>query len=319
MANNVDELIKYKELLDEGLISQEQFDAKKAEVMSGKFDVVPAEPELTPEELEERKKQRAEAKKKKKKIALIVVVSVVAVLILAIVLSAVIPKVKQKNYIKGRVAAQTEMLKADLKVGDEVKFGFAAKGVYPGGTGMDDIWWDVIDVKDGKALLWSKYVLTTAKFNDTSENPSWETSSLRKLMNEQMFPSMFYYGDEASRIVKTKNPADPEVEGAKETEDFMFLLNPNDKELVDAIIKSGVNTRGYKITSYDIDPDLCGTKGCDTWSMATTTTISFNFDAEKGVKKGVICDVDLEENTFYGLSADNEFGVRPLIWVTLDK
>lgn len=85
---------------------------------------------------------------------------------------------------------------ATLKAGDSY---FIGKYEQDGdtGNGPEDIEWIVLDVKDGRALLISKYGLDAKAFQDqedTLNRPkgvTWENCSLRKWMNNDFFNSAF--------------------------------------------------------------------------------------------------------------------------------
>ena len=111
------------------------------------------------------------------------------------------------------------------KVVDHVYF-----GSYPqteDGT-VQPIEWRVLDVKDGRALMISEYLLDCKKYNDADEGVNWESCALRNWLNDDFYNTAFSE-DEKKRIVKAENdnPDNPQygIEGGSPTEDYVFCLS----------------------------------------------------------------------------------------------
>lgn len=109
--------------------------------------------------------------------------------------------------------------KISVKVGDIVKLGEWHNA---------PIEWQVLDVKEGKALLLSKYALACRKYHDTIANITWENCDLRKWLNGEFFKKAFK-GDEAKCVVESHveahdNP-DYKINPGNDTEDKIFLLS----------------------------------------------------------------------------------------------
>lgn len=58
-------------------------------------------------------------------------------------------------------------------------------------NGKEKIEWLVLEVKDGKALVISKYALDCKPYNTSSTNVTWETCSLRNWLNNDFINSAF--------------------------------------------------------------------------------------------------------------------------------
>jgi len=115
----------------------------------------------------------------------------------------------------------------DIKLGDFVTFG-AYEQDNDLDNGPEPIEWEVLDVQDGKALLFSRYALDCQPYNVEFQETTWETCTLRTWLNEDFFGSAF--DDlESELVVETVivNDDHPyyETEGGNNTNDRVFLLS----------------------------------------------------------------------------------------------
>ena len=106
-----------------------------------------------------------------------------------------------------------------FKVGDILRF-----GTYEDET----IEWLVLDKKENKALMISKYVLFQKKYNDEDSSVTWENCTLRSYLNDDFYNTAF--SEEEKRLItnsKIENPDNPDygTEGGNDTEDYIFLLS----------------------------------------------------------------------------------------------
>ncbi|MBR3032219.1 MAG: SHOCT domain-containing protein [Clostridiales bacterium] len=86
--NNVEELKKYKELLDSGVINQEEFESKKSELLTGSLNY---------DDRSEENENSSVVKPKNKKVPLIVGIAV-GVIAIAVVLTLVFARSKKKDF-----------------------------------------------------------------------------------------------------------------------------------------------------------------------------------------------------------------------------
>ncbi len=105
--------------------------------------------------------------------------------------------------IRGQYIA--EKLKI-AKVGDYVAFG-AYEQDNNTSNGKEDIEWLVLEVKDGKALVISKYALDRKPYNASYTDVTWETCTLRKWLNKEFINAAFS-ADEKAMIPTVTVPAD---------------------------------------------------------------------------------------------------------------
>ena len=112
-----------------------------------------------------------------------------------------------------------EKPKFTAKVGDIIKLGE---------WHSDPIEWQVLEVKDGKALLLSKYALACRKYHNTYDSITWENCDLRKWLNGEFFQKAFK-GDAAKCVVESDVPAhynpNYSTDPGNDTKDKVFLLS----------------------------------------------------------------------------------------------
>ena len=92
--------------------------------------------------------------------------------------------------------------------------------------------WLVLDVKDGKALLLSKYALDCQKFNEIYDDKiTWETSTLRIWLNEDFYDNAFSIQEKLliadSELVNNNNPKYG-TNGGNDTVDKVFVFSEDE-------------------------------------------------------------------------------------------
>lgn len=115
----------------------------------------------------------------------------------------------------------------DLAVGGTYVFG-AYEQDNQSFTGKEDIEWIVLDVKDGSALLISKYALDCRAYHSFHAGPAWEDCELRSWLNNE-FVNDAFTREQQMRILTTTVTADKnpsyETDPGNDTEDKVFLLS----------------------------------------------------------------------------------------------
>lgn len=95
-------------------------------------------------------------------------------------------------------------------------------------NGKEDIEWLVLEVKDGKALVISKYALDCKQYNTSNMDVTWETCTLRRWLNNDFINASFSAEEKA--IIPTvtvsadKNP-EYRTNPGNATQDQVFLLS----------------------------------------------------------------------------------------------
>lgn len=132
----------------------------------------------------------------------------------------------------------------DKKVGHYVSFGKYEQDNNTS-NGKEKIEWLVLEVKDGKALVISKYALDCKPYNTSSTNVTWETCSLRNWLNNDFINSAFSATEKTMipsvKVSADKNP-DYSTSSGKATQDRLFLLSVKEmNKYLSSNRKSGAN------------------------------------------------------------------------------
>ena len=119
--------------------------------------------------------------------------------------------------------------KPSLAVGNTVRLGHYPQTA-PGGDSTP-IEWTVLDVRDGAALVISRYGLDAQPYHARHESVSWAGCSLRRWLNTDFASSAFTAG-ELARIVPTVTIPDtgPRRKSSAPAPDTLFLLNAEEAE-----------------------------------------------------------------------------------------
>ncbi|MBR5281116.1 MAG: hypothetical protein IKU26_09155, partial [Clostridia bacterium] len=184
-----------------------------------------------------------------------------------------------------------------VKIGDTVALGSYEQDNNTA-NGKESIEWIVIDQKDGKSLLLSKYALDAQKFEngkyDQHDHIPWSSSSIRQWLNGTFYDSAFSK-EEKSNVVLT------EIETMlgrehEYTKDYVFLL--------DSGYSCPYDLRKATATVYaqNQNPDATSVS----WWLRT-----------RGDSWGTEQYVSSSGETCVGADADTLLFVRPAIWVTI--
>ena len=171
--------------------------------------------------------------------------------------------------------------------------------VIMGRFGDEDIEWMVLDVKDGKALLLSKYAIDARAYNTTNRKITWKLCSMRTWLNSDFYKNAFTSG-EKQIILKTELPDE-------KVTDRIFLLSEDE---VHKYLRSPREIRVAYPTRYAMD------RGIEIWIDGTSQCwlrTKGYWDNEAKVAT---------ENDFMTSDekvSENYHGVRPAMWVSIDN
>ena len=197
--------------LDEMYACQKRFEEIKAKQEAERLEKE-RKAEIARKEAEKRAKRN-------KKIAIITTPIVCVVIAYIIVLNAVI--IPNSKVIKIK-----EKLK-NANVGSYVTFG-AYEQDNNNSNGKEDMEWLVLEVKDGKALVVSKYALDCKQYNTSNTDVTWETCTLRKWLNNDFINAAFFSYEKAMiptvTVSADKNP-NYNTNPGNATQDQVFLLS----------------------------------------------------------------------------------------------
>jgi len=255
LISNYEAAIKFFELIPGWKDADEKRCAcqKKIEEIKAKAEAYRLERER---QAEIARKEAARIAKRNKKLAIIAAAVVCAIIAFVILLNTVIiPNNKYNEAIAlmdaGNVVEAYETLVAldgykdsadkansiydqykveKLKVskaGDYVFFGEYEQDNNTA-NGKEDIEWLVLEVKDGKALVISKYALDCKQYNTSYTDVTWETCTLRRWLNNDFINAAFS-ADEKAMIPTVMVSADKNPEYSTNpgnaTQDQVFLLS----------------------------------------------------------------------------------------------
>ncbi len=208
-----------------------------------------------------------------------------------------------------------EKLKA-ATIGDEVYLGTYEQDKKTS-NGNEKIKWIVLDIKDGKALVISKYVLDAKPFDEDTDTNSyekvtWSDCSLRVWLNEDFYNTAFSAEEQAlistEKVLPDSNPEYPgyDTSGGKATEDKLFVLSVTEAETYFA----SDNARKCKATKFADSNGAHNTaseKGCYWWLRTP------------GHYVGELVEVFPSGSLdYYGANAGFSLvGVRPAMWIDL--
>lgn len=287
----------------------------------------------------EEQRQNDLTKKRNNKRLLIITASVVAVIIFVTLLTTVIiPDIKYNNaidllnsgkldqaydifYDLGNYKDSSEKLisirliktKQQLRhvcVGDYIKFG-AYEQDNNTTNGNEDIEWLVLEIKDGKALVISKYALMYKPYDVNAYDQTWASCYLREWLNNDFLNEAFSK-DEISMIRTEMVSADKNPEYSTSpgdaTQDKVFLLSVTD---ADKYFKSD-NERQCYPTDYAVEKGAWATSSqnrCCWWLRSP------------GFYQNYAVTVGHDGNIIeYGSKViDLSTAVRPALWIDISE
>ena len=197
----------------------------------------------------------------------------------------------------------------NIQVGGYVKFGMYEQD-NNSENGKEFIDWLVLDLKDNKALVISKYALDCRAYNTDLMDVTWETCSLREWLNSDFINSAFtsYEKEIIPEVVvlADKNP-EYDTNPGKTTQDQVFLLGFTE---VNRYFTSD-SERICIPTEYAVakGANSVAKKGYCFWWLRSP---------QRFTQRGA--ETVHEDGSFFGSIADNDDRtVRPAMWIDLSK
>lgn len=215
---------------------------------------------------------------------------------------------------KSTNATESKIDLSNIQVGEYVKFGKYEQdnNEY---NGKEDIEWLVLEKKDEKALLISKYGLDFKYYNDNlNDYVTWETCFLRKWLNNEFINSVFDEQERAMIPAVTISTAEnPEYHSVTEpgnaTQDRVFVLSIQEAE---KYFSSDV-ARQCKPTDYAIANGVRASsrfEGNCHWYLRSP-----------GYVQNLSASVEANGEVYeFGLCAPYDYyAVRPSIWLSTNN
>lgn len=282
-------------------------------------------------------KEKTKKKKRKTIIGIVASVACIAIVFIIVLNTVIIPNSKYNDAIalmnEGKYdeavsifvelenhkdsvqkAIETRMLAAkesfaNIQVGGYVKFGMYEQD-NNSENGKEFIDWLVLDLKDNKAFVISKYGLDCKAYNDYLMDVTWETCSLRKWLNSDFISSAFTsYEKEIipkSVVLADKDPED-DTDPGKTTQDQVFLLGFTEANKY----FTSDSARICIPTEYAVvkGANSVAKKGYCFWWLRSPEHFT-----QRGAK------TVHEDGSFFGSSATNDDRtIRPAMWIDLSK
>ena len=214
-----------------------------------------------------------------------------------------------------------------LSVGDHIMFGKYPQNYASGSDTAEPepIEWRVLEIKDGKALIISEYLLEPFVYNIELTDVTWENSTLRKWLNTTFYDTAFSESEKNSiQTVTIKNPDNPVrgTEGGNDTEDKVFCLSLEEVQLY----FKDTNERMAAPTKYAVrrgaqtNDDSTLANGLKTgWWWLRTPASSSNRAADVDCYGNIDVDFIKGSDVDGSLVFDEDNCVRPAVWVTIPE
>ena len=183
-------------------------------------------------------------------------------------------------------------------------------------NGKEVIEWQVLEKKDNKILVISKYALDCVQYDSLFKDVTWETCALRKWLNE-IFIDVAFNSDEQALIPEANVSADKNPEYSTNpgnaTKDKIFLLSisevnkyfSSDDERMCAATDYAKAQGAYISDDYTV-----GGKEACWWWLRSPGTLQ-DYAAYVGSDGSVFCYGDY-------VSSD-DVGVRPALWISVES
>lgn len=197
----------------------------------------------------------------------------------------------------------------NIKVGSHINFGTYEQDNNTS-NGKEDVEWLVLEVKDGKALVISKYALDCKQYNTSYTDVTWETCTLRKWLNNDFIDAAFS-ADEKAMIPTVTVSADKNPEYSTNpgnaTQDQVFLLSITEANKY----FSSDSARQCEPTDFAVANGAWESDSGNCWWWLRSP----------GGSQYGAAYVDLGGDVYvggYGVSSDN-YAVRPALWIDLNS
>ena len=206
-----------------------------------------------------------------------------------------------------QVINKEKLFTGEVEVGDILVFGEYG---YNNSFEVKDLQWRVLEKTDTKCLVTTTYVVATERYDYTGE-AVWETSKVREYLNKEFFNDAF--NDDEKNCVMDTNlvntvVTDKGIIGGNDTVDKVFLLTVED------VLKYMPEDRLRRI--MDTEGSSTDAMGYRAWMLRTPIPSTNEYQqliAAVGMKGQMVT------NSEEGFSVDSELGVRPAMWIDVNK
>lgn len=233
-------------------------------------------------------------------------------------------KINIDLYMSSDIISDDSNAENDVKVGDIITFGsYEQDNNLTNGT--EPIEWIIMDIKNNKALLLSKYGLDCKQYNSEFSDTSWENCTLRSWLNKDFYNTAFLSSDKqkiCETNVRNYDNVKYNTDGGNDTIDRIFLLS-----------LAEINYLGYGFDTDYYENDISRRCGATAYAIANGAYMYYNSkDAytidgiptsnwwlrSPGFNKKCASFVGANGHRD-DCGADYCYLVRPAIWIDLDK
>ena len=207
-------------------------------------------------------------------------------------------KLKDTNDL-ARIDLDTEVRNDKVENDDSISFETVKFGIWTDQKRTVDLEWYVLKKENGKALLFSKNVITKKKWYDKKTSDiQWETSNVRKYLNEDFYNLVFT--DKEKGIIQSTN--------------VKYSNNPASSKIIEKYTLDKIF-----ILSYDEVRDLIGLDNKKILMGLDFREKNAIYDLRTpGTKENCVCTINLGRVNTKGSEAQFERYIRPAMWVTMD-
>ena len=216
-----------------------------------------------------------------------------------------------------QLASVQEISKADI--GDYVTFGTYEQDNNQT-NGAEAIEWQVLDKKEGKVLLLSKYSLDAKPYHEKWESVTWETCTLRSWLNKEFYTTAFNSKEQkyiTETYVVNRNNLKHNTIAGENTYDKIFLLSIDEVTTYFNSDQAAEDlARRVQVTEYakaqgayfcEWNPEYYGNSIWRLRSPGNSTFYAANINYQGSVSS-------------YGSSVDyNKVSVRPALWIEVES
>ena len=202
---------------------------------------------------------------------------------------------------KTKIKEIKEKIINEANIGDTIVFGeYEQDGDKE--NGREYIEWEVLDIEENRLLIISKYCLDVQKYNDTSEESDWKSSSIRSWLNGRFAANAFDSEDPAKVVITNLYSISNSDEEDQITNDRIFLLGSEDVEKYYPQKEDRMCQASENLINSNLYID--GNGNCSWWLRDGITEDSYS---------ALIIDSSGEiMESMYELSN----AIRPVMWIT---
>ena len=211
----------------------------------------------------------------------------------------------------------------NYSVGTYINFGKYYKN---NNTELEQIEWRVIAKENDKMLLMSRYGIEYMPFNEVDKGITWETSTLRKWLNEDFY-NLAFNDIEKKSIIKNLTKIDTGSGGnsGRDTYDYVTLLSH--KDLIDYLDLYDLIDAKEDITKFDSLKCYHTRYAFENYNKKTGKKIRNEYlpkrwwlrDITATYKNVLIYDYQDKKVSETMNCTEKSVLVRPAIWVAIDK